>query len=117
MARIDRLWIRGILKHGISITLSRIVHIWVIQEVLNPKQDLTSKLTEAENRRVIRGRACLIVIAGFHDFSSSKMERQTVPDGYTLGWKSGGVNLPIKGASVRCPKCLVDLRHLGGFDG
>lgn len=37
---------------------------------------------------------CLIVMAGFHDFSSSKMERQTVPDGYTLGWNSGGVNLP-----------------------
>ena len=38
--------------------------------------------------------ACLIVIAGFHDFSSSRIDRQTVPDGYTLGWKSGGLNLP-----------------------
>lgn len=35
-----------------------------------------------------------MVIAGFHDFSSSRIDRQTVPDGYTLGWKSGGVNLP-----------------------
>jgi len=40
--------------------------------------------------------ACLIVIAGFHDFSSSRIDRQTVPDGYTLGWKSGGLNLPAK---------------------
>jgi hypothetical protein len=39
--------------------------------------------------------ACLIVIAGFHDFSSSRIDRQTVPDGYTLGWKSGGLNLPV----------------------
>ena len=28
---------------------------------------------------------CLMVIAGFHDFSSSRMDRQTVPDGYTFG--------------------------------
>jgi hypothetical protein len=33
-------------------------------------------------------------MAGFHDFSSSRIDRHTVPDGYTFGWKSGGVNLP-----------------------
>lgn len=43
---------------------------------------------------------CLIVIAGFQPLSSSRMERQTVPEGKTLGWKSGGVNL-----------------HLGGLEG
>ena len=37
---------------------------------------------------------CLIVILGFHDFSSSRMDRQMVPDGYTFGWNRGGSNLP-----------------------
>jgi hypothetical protein len=37
------------------------------------------------------------VIAGFHAFSSSKIDKQTVPEGYTFGWKSGGVNLPSEG--------------------
>lgn len=43
---------------------------------------------------------CLMVIAGRQSLSSSKSERQTVPDGYTFGWNSGGSNL-----------------HLGGDDG
>ena len=38
-----------------------------------------------------------MVIAGFQPSSSFKIERQTVPDGYTLGWNSGGTNLPTKG--------------------
>jgi hypothetical protein len=37
---------------------------------------------------------CLMVMAGFQLFSSSRMERQTVPEGYTFGWKRGGLNLP-----------------------
>ena len=36
----------------------------------------------------------LIVIAGFQPSSSLRIERQTVPEGYTFGWKSGGTNLP-----------------------
>lgn len=39
-------------------------------------------------------RICLIVMAGFHASSSFRIDRQTVPEGYTLGWKSGGTNLP-----------------------
>jgi len=39
-------------------------------------------------------RISLMVIAGFQPSSSLRIERQTVPDGYTFGWKSGGVNLP-----------------------
>ena len=35
-----------------------------------------------------------MVIAGRQPSSSFKIERQTVPDGYTFGWKSGGTNLP-----------------------
>lgn len=35
-----------------------------------------------------------MVIAGRQPSSSLRMLRQTVPDGYTFGWKSGGVNLP-----------------------
>lgn len=38
--------------------------------------------------------ACLIVMAGLQSFSSSRMDRHTVPEGYTLGWKIGGSNLP-----------------------
>ena len=33
--------------------------------------------------------------AGLQSFSSSKRDKQTVPDGYTLGWKIGGSNLPV----------------------
>ena len=35
-----------------------------------------------------------MVTAGLQSLSSSSNERQTVPDGYTLGWKMGGSNLP-----------------------
>lgn len=45
-------------------------------------------------------RTCLIVMDGFQDLSSSKIERQTVPEGKTFGWNNGGVN-----------------RHLGGLAG
>ena len=38
---------------------------------------------------------CFIVTAGLQSFSSSRSDKQTVPDGYTLGWKIGGSNLPI----------------------
>ena len=34
-----------------------------------------------------------MVIAGRQSLSSSNIDRQTVPDGYTLGWNSGGSNL------------------------
>lgn len=33
-------------------------------------------------------------MAGLQSLSSSRIERHTVPDGYTLGWKRGGSNLP-----------------------
>lgn len=42
----------------------------------------------------------LIVIAGFQPSSSFRIERQTVPEGYTFGWKSGGTK-----------------RHFGGLVG
>jgi len=35
------------------------------------------------------------VTAGLQSFSSSRSDKQTVPDGYTLGWKIGGSNLPV----------------------
>ena len=38
---------------------------------------------------------CFIVTAGLQSFSSSRRDKQTVPDGYTLGWKIGGSNLPV----------------------
>lgn len=36
-----------------------------------------------------------MVIAGFQCSSSFKIDRQTVPEGYTLGWNNGGTNLPM----------------------
>ena len=35
-----------------------------------------------------------MVIAGFQPSSSFRIDRQTVPEGYTFGWKRGGTNLP-----------------------
>lgn len=37
---------------------------------------------------------CFIVMAGLQSLSSSRIDRHTVPDGYTFGWNSGGSNLP-----------------------
>lgn len=51
-----------------------------------------------------------MVIAGFQLFSSSKIDRHTVPDGNTLGWNKGGVNLP-RNVSI------THYSHLGGLDG
>lgn len=39
---------------------------------------------------------CFKVMAGFQPSSSFNIDKQTVPEGYTLGWKRGGVNLPTK---------------------
>lgn len=44
---------------------------------------------------------CFIVMAGLQSLSSSRIDRHTVPDGYTFGWKSGGSNLPKK-QNVNC---------------
>lgn len=39
---------------------------------------------------------CLIVMAGLQSLSSSKIDKHTVPDGYTFGWNKGGSNLPVE---------------------
>ena len=36
-------------------------------------------------------------MVGFQSSSSFKIERQTVPEGYTLGWKRTGSNLHLGG--------------------
>lgn len=43
---------------------------------------------------------CLIVTAGRQSFSSSKSDKHTVPDGYTLGWNRGGSNLPATSTTL-----------------
>lgn len=40
---------------------------------------------------------CLTVMAGFQPSSSFKIDKHTVPEGYTLGWNNGGVNLHFGG--------------------
>lgn len=51
---------------------------------------------------------------------SPRIERQTVPDGKTFGWKSGGVNLPVveRGVSTDNDEApLVAYSHFGGLLG
>jgi len=67
--------------------------------------------------KTVNRNTCLIVIAGFHDFSSSRMDKQTVPEGYTLGWKRGGVNLPGTGLSQPQFERNGTNLHFGGLDG
>jgi len=38
-----------------------------------------------------------MVTAGLQSLSSSNSDKQTVPEGYTFGWKRGGSNLPTAG--------------------
>jgi hypothetical protein len=49
------------------------------------------------------------VIAGLQPSSSLRMDKHTVPDGYTFGWNSGGTNLP----EDRDMSALVLLEHEG----
>jgi hypothetical protein len=62
----------------------------------------------------------LIVTAGRQSFSSSSKDRHTVPDGYTLGWKSGGSNLP-EGKKILFNYIMMkeqcENQHLGGDEG
>ena len=67
--------------------------------------------------RVLWQHTCLMVMAGFHDFSSSRIERQTVPEGNTFGWNKGGANLPVIKYSLQ-PQFISKLhKHFGGLDG
>jgi hypothetical protein len=58
-----------------------------------------------------------MVMAGFHDFSSSRIERQTVPEGYTFGWNNGGENLPVRHELRFLSAARTCYLHFGGFDG
>lgn len=49
----------------------------------------------SSRRSWIPSRICLMVMAGLQASSSFKIDRQTVPEGYTFGWKRGGTNLPV----------------------
>ena len=40
---------------------------------------------------------CLTVREAFQSLSSDKIDRQTVPEGYTLGWNRGGVKAHLGG--------------------
>lgn len=64
-------------------------------------------------------RICLIVIAGFHPSSSFRIDKQTVPDGYTFGWKRGGTNLPVVVQSQIVLQFTIVARalHFGGLVG
>lgn len=86
------------LEHCIRVALRWIVHIWIVQKFLDSKKHLHGWEYGCEARAIVYGkrRTCLMVIAGFQDFSSSRIDRHTVPDGYTLGWKRGGANLPAR---------------------
>lgn len=64
------------------------------------------------------------MMAGFHASSSFRIDRHTVPEGYTLGWNSGGTNLPgqevrIQSWCKQASTCLGHFQHahFGGFVG
>ena len=66
------------------------VGIGVIEKILYTHQNLKVSTVTITTRKVVGKRGmgrvtCLIVIAGFHPSSSFRMERQTVPEGYTFG--------------------------------
>ena len=108
------------LEHRVSITLRGIVYIRIVQEFLDTEKHLGDSRVSvsAYSPYGFFGRTCLIVMAGFQDFSSSRIDRQTVPEGYTLGWNRGGVNLPgRKGVSVRGFAQWRANSHFGGLDG
>ena len=54
-----------------------------------------------------------MVTAGLQSFSSSSNDRQTVPDGYTLGWNKGGSNLPVNYTAVDMSYQYILLLILG----
>lgn len=53
------------------------------------------------------------MIAGRQSLSSSKMERHTVPEGYTFGWNNGGSNLPDKEEEIICIQCKDEEQRVG----
>lgn len=73
------------LEHGISLALGRIIYIWIIQQSLDTQNNLEKSIRISPLETHFRIPTCLMVIAGFHDFSSSSIDRQTVPEGYTFG--------------------------------
>ncbi len=65
------------------------------------------------------GITCFIVTAGLQSLSSSKIDKHTVPDGYTLGWNMGGSNLPFEISKNQLnyySHTIID-SHLGGEVG
>lgn len=44
---------------------------------------------------------CLTVMWGFQSSSSFKIDKQTVPEGYMLGWGSTGLNTHFGGLAIK----------------
>lgn len=75
IAAIHALALSNSLVHLVRVNLGGIADVGVVEEVLNTENDLGSASNGEENL------TCLIEMAGFQDFSSSRMLRQMVPDG------------------------------------
>jgi hypothetical protein len=79
------------LEHLVRVNLSGIRDIWVVQQVLDAENELhVSAFHSIIPRAVESGDpeqreacelTCLMVIAGFHCFSSSRIDKQIVPEG------------------------------------
>jgi len=63
------------LEHLVGVNLGRVANVGVVEQVLDTEHNLMSALDS------INKLTCLMVICGFHDFSSSRIERQMVPEG------------------------------------
>ena len=68
-------------EHGVRLALRRIIDIRVVEQFLDTQQDLPPQVSAAEIEKKATRHTCLIVIPGFQPFSSSRIDKQTVPDG------------------------------------
>lgn len=69
-----------LLEHLIRVDLRWVENIRVVEQILDTHHQLRRQL-ESRSLALTRILTALTVIEGFHCFSSSRIERQIVPDG------------------------------------
>lgn len=76
--------------------LGRVADVRIVQQVLNPEQDLRRVIPAIcpRNHEASPRQTCFTVIEGFQSLLSSRILRQTVPEGKMFGWKKFGGKRP-----------------------
>lgn len=82
--------------------------------MLSVDRKMGSMLAIRSDRRWKLGLTCLSVMSGFQDISSFKKATLTVPDGYMLGWKRAGLNLPVQEQAEVCASATSKVREALG---